>query len=63
MKAVQFAFRHALWKRWPLHELRYRLRDRPQPAAAVRKEVCSFLAVALDNPHLSQDVVDMDRIH
>lgn len=57
MKAVQFAFRQALLKRWPLQELRYRLRARPQPAAAVRKEVCSFLAIAPDNPYLTWDVV------
>lgn len=68
VKAVQFAFRHALLERWPLHELRYRLRARPQPAAAVRKELCSFLAVAPDNPHLTWDVVkwilstDMDEV-
>lgn len=68
VKAVQFAFRHALLKRWPLHELRHRLRARPQPADAVRREVCSFLAVAPDNPHLTQDVVewilstDMDEV-
>lgn len=68
LKVVQFAFRHALVNRTPLHQLRYRLRDRPQPASAVRTEVCYFIALAQENPHLSMEVMkwimttDMDEV-